>query len=222
MRRRGGQSQNRRRVSSCAITRREWTRCSQWWLSLSEVDGCKPQRACGDKRLYADVPPPRCFIAAAVDLSVMRAAYRHRELIAHLATERTGLHKTQMVRIRRTPTADQAGLFDDMPDMVAVTNASRCEFGGERLAATTHILCWSCGMYFSAAVSSENDQGSINLASIRSATLDQAVQRCRHPPQRRMPDLALDIGKDLAGVGLIPAPIEVLGCQSELHDQIAR
>src|SRR6516162_10923268 len=90
---------------------------------------------------------------------------RYCELIAHLATERTGLHKTQMMRIGRTPTTNQAGLFDDMPDMVAVANASRCEFGGERLAATTHILCWSCGMYFSAAVSSENDQGSMNLAS---------------------------------------------------------
>jgi hypothetical protein len=41
-----------------------------------------------------------------MDLTVMRPAQRHREFIAHLATERTGLHKTQMIRIRRTPTAD--------------------------------------------------------------------------------------------------------------------
>src|SRR5215472_14366970 len=33
------------------------------------------------------------------------------------------------------------------------------------LAATTHMLCCSCGMYFSAAASSENDHGSMNLAS---------------------------------------------------------
>ena len=59
-----------------------------------------------------------------MNLTVMRAAQRHRELIAYLATERTGLHKPQMMRIRRTPTANQAGLFDDMPDMIAVTNAS--------------------------------------------------------------------------------------------------
>src|SRR6516165_3555711 len=32
-------------------------------------------------------------------------------------------------------------------------------------AVTTHILCCSCGMCFSAAASSENDQGSMNLAS---------------------------------------------------------
>ena len=86
--------------------------------------GCNPQRACGDKRLYSAVPPPRCFIAAAVDLSVMRAAYRHREPIADLATERTGLRKTQLMRIRRTPTANQAELFDDMPDLVAITDAA--------------------------------------------------------------------------------------------------
>src|SRR5262249_11413829 len=29
----------------------------------------------------------------------------------------------------------------------------------------THMLCCTCAMYFSAAASSENDQGSINLAS---------------------------------------------------------
>ena len=29
----------------------------------------------------------------------------------------------------------------------------------------THMLCWSWAMYFSAAASSENDQGSMNLAS---------------------------------------------------------
>src|SRR5512132_874497 len=29
------------------------------------------------------------------------------------------------------------------------------------LAFMTHILCWSCGMYFSAATSSENDQAAL-------------------------------------------------------------
>src|SRR6266852_3598859 len=35
----------------------------------------------------------------------------------------------------------------------------------EDLKWVTHILCWSWAMYFSAAASSENDQGSMNLAS---------------------------------------------------------
>jgi hypothetical protein len=37
-----------------------------------------------------------------------------------------------------------------------------------------------------------------------------------------MLDLPLDVCKYLTGVGLIPAPIEVLGGQAELDDEIAR
>src|SRR5215472_5749946 len=35
----------------------------------------------------------------------------------------------------------------------------------EVLKRVTHMLCWSWAMYFSAAASSENDHGSMNLAS---------------------------------------------------------
>jgi hypothetical protein len=35
----------------------------------------------------------------------------------------------------------------------------------EVLKWVTHMLCWSWAMYFSPAASSENDQGSMNLAS---------------------------------------------------------
>jgi hypothetical protein len=37
-----------------------------------------------------------------------------------------------------------------------------------------------------------------------------------------MPDLALDVGKDLAGVGLIPASVQVLSRNAKLDDEIAR
>ena len=56
----------------------------------------------------------------------------------------------------------------------------------------------------------------------RPGGLNPAVQRGRHPPQRRMADLPLDIRKDLAGIGLVPAPIELLGGEAELDDEIAR
>ena len=44
----------------------------------------------------------------------------------------------------------------------------------------THILCWSCGMYFSAAASSENDQGSMDLASNTASvvSLDRCMATC--------------------------------------------
>ena len=60
-----------------------------------------------------------------MNFAMVSPAQRHRELIAYPATERTRLRKTQMMRIRWAPTANQAGLFDDMTDMVAVTNATR-------------------------------------------------------------------------------------------------
>ena len=36
-----------------------------------------------------------------------------------------------------------------------------------------------------------------------------------------MPNLPLDVRDDLPGIGLVPAPIEVLGGQPELDDEIA-
>ena len=39
---------------------------------------------------------------------------------------------------------------------------------------------------------------------------DPAFQRGGHPAERRMPDLLLHIGQYLTGVGLIPAPIQLL------------
>ena len=76
-------------------------------------------------------------------------------------------------------------------------------------------------MYFSAAASSENDQGSMNFEH-RPGGFNPAVQRRRHPAQCRVPDLALNIGKNLTGIGLVPAPIQLLSRNAKLDDQIAR
>jgi hypothetical protein len=54
------------------------------------------------------------------------------------ATWRTKLRKTQMMRIRRMPTTNQAGLFADMPDMVVVTHAARF---GEYKDALVGLWC---------------------------------------------------------------------------------
>src|SRR6516164_7256536 len=70
------------------------------------------------------------------------------------------------------------------------------------LKCVTHMLCWTWAMYFSAAVSSENDQGSMNLAS--------------------MPDATLHVADLPAGVALIPGAIELLGCSPKLHYEVAR
>jgi hypothetical protein len=87
--------------------------------------GLKPERAGSRKWICPDVPPPRSFIAAAMDFTVMRATYRHREFVARLATERTGLCEAKMMRIRRPATANKTGLFDHVPNMVPITNTAR-------------------------------------------------------------------------------------------------
>ena len=90
------------------------------------------------------------------------------------------------------------------------------------LAFVTHILCCSCAMCFSAAASSENDHGSMNLASNTAAgLLDHAVEGRRHPALDRMKHLPLHVVDDLAGVALVPVPVEVLGHGAELDDQVA-
>jgi hypothetical protein len=42
-------------------------------------------------------------------------------------------------------------------------------------------------------------------------SLEHRVAACRHPAQRRMEDLSLDIGDHLTGIGLVPAPVKLLG-----------
>ena len=66
--------------------------------------------------------PPCCFIAAAVNFSMVPTTERHRELVAYLAAKCAALSKTQMMRVRRNSTADQAGLLRNKSDMLAVAN----------------------------------------------------------------------------------------------------
>jgi hypothetical protein len=73
-------------------------------------------------------------------------------------------------------------------------------------------------LYLSAAASSESDHGSIELGLENGITaLDPTVERRRHPPECRVPKVLLDVGDDLAGIGLIPAPVQVLGREAKLN-----
>jgi hypothetical protein len=65
-----------------------------------------------------------------MDLTMVRATDRYRELIADLATERARLREAQMVWIGGPAAADQARLLNHMPDMIAVTNTTR--FGEDK------------------------------------------------------------------------------------------
>ena len=55
----------------------------------------------------------------------------------------------------------------------------------------------------------------------RPARLHPPIEGCPHPAQTRVPDMLLDVGDNLAGVGLVPAAIEVFGDGPELDDEVA-
>ena len=84
------------------------------------------------------------------------------------------------------------------------------------------MLCWTWAMYFSAAASSENDQGSMNLAS-NTASVPSTIPSRVAAIQGIAECLTWRCtSRDLpAGIALVPGAIELLGRNSELHDQIA-
>ena len=82
----------------------------------------EPERAGGSGRIDAGPLPPGRFVATAMHLAMMAAAERHGELVAHLAAKRRMLGKAQMMRIGGYAAANEAGLLDDEPHVLAVAN----------------------------------------------------------------------------------------------------
>jgi hypothetical protein len=58
-----------------------------------------------------------------VDLTVVTSTQRNSEFIAHLATKRAVLRKSQMMGIGGLPATNQASLSDNRSDMIPVTNS---------------------------------------------------------------------------------------------------
>jgi hypothetical protein len=77
-------------------------------------------------RVDTEPVPPCGFIAAAVDLAMVNTAERHRELVTHLATERTRLRRAKMMRIAGLTATDKAGLRGNELKMRFVADAPRC------------------------------------------------------------------------------------------------
>jgi len=42
-----------------------------------------------------------------------------------------------------------------------------------------------------------------------------------HPAELRVEDLALDVGDDLTGIGLVPAPVKLFGGDPKLDEEVA-
>jgi len=67
---------------------------------------------------------PCGFIATAMHLAMVPSAQGHGELIADLATERPGLGKAQMMRVRWAAAADQTRLLGHVSDMITIADAA--------------------------------------------------------------------------------------------------
>jgi hypothetical protein len=85
--------------------------------------GVLPQPLGNRDRVDAGGLPPCRLVAVAVKGAVVGAAERHGELVADPAPQGPRLHEPQMMRVRRAPSADKAGLCSNELELrtVAVT-----------------------------------------------------------------------------------------------------
>ena len=62
------------------------------------------------QRLNLEVSPPNNFVAGLMQLAMMTAAERHRELVADFQTQRSRLRKPQVMRVARLPATNETRL----------------------------------------------------------------------------------------------------------------
>jgi hypothetical protein len=78
----------------------------------------EPEGAGRNGRIDTDIFPPCCFIAAAMDLTMVAAAKGNGELIADPAAKCLALHKSELMGICRPSAANQAGMLGDRSDVI--------------------------------------------------------------------------------------------------------
>ena len=78
-------------------------------------------------------------------------------------------------------------------------------------------------MCFSAALSSENDHGSMNFDSKTAPCLRHEPVQCgAHPIQDGMANVALDVSNLFARIQLVPLAVERFGRLAELDEEVLR
>ncbi len=79
-----------------------------------------------------------------MNFAVVNTAERNDELVAHLASKRRMLGKPNMMRIRRQPPTDKAGLPGNELNVFLVAKAARLRYGENGLieASWPRALCW--------------------------------------------------------------------------------
>ena len=84
----------------------------------------KPQRTGGRGRINGLFPPPGGLVAGTMQLAMVAATQRNRELVADLSSHRPALSKAKVVGVRRASSTDQAGLLGNCTNVVAVANST--------------------------------------------------------------------------------------------------
>ena len=87
--------------------------------------GLQPQGASSDRRIDASLDPPGGLVTAVMDLTMMAPAERDCELVTNLATKRRRLCKSQVMGVGGPTATDQARVFGNRLDMLAVANSAR-------------------------------------------------------------------------------------------------
>jgi hypothetical protein len=73
-----------------------------------------------------------------MQLAMVAATQRNRELVANLSSHCLAFGKAKVMWIRRAPSADQAGLLDDRVDVIPVASSPRFSEGQPGLVNTRH------------------------------------------------------------------------------------
>jgi hypothetical protein len=92
-----------------------------------------PQFSGNGDRIKLDRFPPCRLIASPMEGTMMGPAQRDRKLIADPTPQVAWLHEPQMMRVRRAPSADKAGLCRNEPQVLSVAVAARFAQGERAL-----------------------------------------------------------------------------------------
>ena len=84
--------------------------------------GFEPEQARRAKRINPLTAPPCGFIAAPMQFPVVTAAQRNSELVAYFAGQSAALRESEVMRVRRPSTTDEARFLDNGPDVVSIAN----------------------------------------------------------------------------------------------------
>ena len=90
------------------------------------ASGVGPQAFSMDERLNSFLPPPRLFIASAVQRVMVGGTKWHRIFVADFEPQSTILGKAKVVRLRRPPAAHETRARGHKPKVVAIAVALRC------------------------------------------------------------------------------------------------